>query len=34
MSRIDEPAMPAGGAVFHDTAVWAEAATGLAMAAE
>jgi anaerobic selenocysteine-containing dehydrogenase len=31
----DEPAMPAGGAVFHDTAVWAEAAAaGLAMAAE
>jgi anaerobic selenocysteine-containing dehydrogenase len=31
----DEPAMPAGGAVFHDTAVWVEAAAAdLAMAAE
>jgi anaerobic selenocysteine-containing dehydrogenase len=31
----DEPAQPAGGAVFHDTAVWLEAAsTELAIAAE
>ena len=31
----DEPAVPAGGAVFHDTAVWVEAeAAHLAMAAE
>lgn len=31
----DEPALPAGGAVFHDTAVWVEAAAAnLAMAAE
>ena len=32
----DEPALPAGGAVFHDTAVWmrAEQASALAVAAE
>jgi len=31
----DDPATPAGGAVFHDTAVWAELAAGLlAVAAE
>jgi anaerobic selenocysteine-containing dehydrogenase len=31
----DEPALPAGGAVFHDTAVWVRAVAGeLAMAAE
>jgi anaerobic selenocysteine-containing dehydrogenase len=31
----DEPAMPAGGAVFHDTSVWVQAmAAELAMAAE
>jgi anaerobic selenocysteine-containing dehydrogenase len=31
----DEPAMPAGGAVFHDTAVWVRAvAAEMAMAAE
>jgi hypothetical protein len=30
-----EPAAPAGGAVFHDTAVWARAAEAkLALAAE
>ena len=31
----DEPALPAGGAVFHDTAVWVRAeAAGFALAAE
>ena len=32
----DEPALPAGGAVFHDTAVWmrAEAAGAVLLAAE
>ncbi len=31
----DEPAPPAGGAVFHDTAVWVEAvAAEMAVAAE
>ena len=31
----DDPALPAGGAVFHDTAVWAQAAGAvLAVAAE
>ena len=30
----DDPALPAGGAVFHDTAVWVRAAAALALAAE
>ncbi|MBP0492666.1 molybdopterin-dependent oxidoreductase [Roseomonas indoligenes] len=30
----DEPALPAGGAVFHDTAVWMRAEEAVALAAE